>query len=155
MDADADRETQILRLTRRILASPLARFLGIGVISTAVYALLVLALLGTLDSSQANLVALAVTAVANTAANRRLTFGVRGRDGLMRQYAGSALVFLLALGITDGALVLLDHYDRRPSRLMDLSILVVATFVATVCRFAALRTFVFTGARTHAGATTG
>ena len=35
----------------------------------------------------ANALALALTAVANTQANRRLTFGVRGREGLLRQHA--------------------------------------------------------------------
>ena len=34
----------------------------------------------------ANAAALALTAVGNTAANRRLTFGVRGREGLVRQH---------------------------------------------------------------------
>ena len=37
-----------------------------------------------MGAQAANVVALLVTAVANTAANRRLTFGVRGRDGAAR-----------------------------------------------------------------------
>ena len=39
---------------------------------------------------------LALTAVANTHANRRYTFGVQGRTSLVRQHAAWALVFLLA-----------------------------------------------------------
>ena len=42
---------------------------------------------GALGAAGANAVALAITAVANTAANRRLTFGVRGREGLVRHHA--------------------------------------------------------------------
>ena len=38
----------------------------------------------------ANALALALTAVANTQANRRFTFGVRGRAGLLRQHAAGA-----------------------------------------------------------------
>ena len=50
--------------------------------STIAYALLFLAFSGALGAAAANALALAVTAIGNTAANRRLTFGLRGRDGL-------------------------------------------------------------------------
>jgi hypothetical protein len=59
-------------------------FATIGVVSTVAYLLLFLALRGALGPQGANLVALLVTAVANTAANRRFTFGVRGRTGVAR-----------------------------------------------------------------------
>ena len=42
---------------------------------------------GPLGAGGANALALALTAVGNTAANRRLTFGVRGRAGLVRHHA--------------------------------------------------------------------
>ena len=145
----------VSRMCRRTLHRPLARFICIGVASTAVYAVLVLVLLGPLGSSGANFAALTLTAVANTVANRRLTFGVRGREGRARQYAASVVVFLIALAITDGALVLLDAYDRRPSRPLEETVLVTATLVATVCRFVALRMCVFTTARTPATVDTG
>jgi putative flippase GtrA len=129
-----------------LLAKPIARFMAIGIVSTAAYAAIVYVLIGPVGSSAANLLALAITAVANTAANRRFTFGVRGRAQVVRQYAASLVVFLIALAITDGALALLDHYDPRPSRPADLSVLVLGTLVATVCRFAALKLFVFRSA---------
>src|SRR5919198_3730625 len=73
-----------LRGVARLLATgPVARFLGIGVLSTLAYALLFLGLRGPLGAAGANALALAVTAVGNTAANRALTFGVRGRAGLL------------------------------------------------------------------------
>jgi putative flippase GtrA len=143
------------RMCRRTLRRPLARFLCIGVASTAAYALLLLVLLGPLGSSAANFAALALTAVANTVANRRLTFGVRGREGRARQYAASLVVFLIALAITDGALALLNTYDSRHSRPLEEAVLVGATLVATVCRFVALRTWVFTTARTPATVNSG
>ena len=52
--------------------------MGIGVLSTIAYALLYLALVPLIGALGANAAALAITAVANTAANRRLTFGVKG-----------------------------------------------------------------------------
>ena len=59
----------------------------------------------------ANLLALLVTAIANTAANRRLTFGVRGRPGAVRPPAQGLVVFAVGLGLTSGSLALL-HSQR-------------------------------------------
>ena len=61
-------------------------------------------LAGAVGSAVASAVALALTAIGNTAANRRLTFGIRGRDGLARQHAAGFLMFVIALGLTNGAL---------------------------------------------------
>lgn len=55
------------------MSRQLTRFLGIGVVSTVAHALLFLLLRGLLAPGAANALALATTAVANTAANRRLT----------------------------------------------------------------------------------
>src|SRR3954468_18790474 len=71
-----------LRGVARLAASgPVVRFLGVGVVSTLAYAALFLLLRAPLGADGANALALAVTAVGNTAANRRLTFRVRGRAG--------------------------------------------------------------------------
>jgi putative flippase GtrA len=123
----------------------LPRFLAIGAASTLAYALLYLLLRGGLGAGGANALALALTAVANTQANRRLSFGIRGRAGLMRQHAAGALVYLLALGLTDGALRLLSGIDPHPGRLLEVAVLVAASAVATVTRYVALRTWVFAG----------
>ena len=88
---------------RRALAAPISRFLAIGVLSTLAYALLYLALADPLGSGLANDVALAVTAVANTTANRRLTFGIRGRERMVRhQVAAFAVGFRLHGSALDG-----------------------------------------------------
>ena len=84
-----------------------------------------------------------MTAVGNTAANRRLTFGIRGRDGLARQQAAGFLVFLLALGLTNGALSVLHDLDRHAPRLLEAAVLVLATLAATVTRYIALSSWVF------------
>jgi putative flippase GtrA len=81
--------------------------------------------------------------VANTQANRHFTFGVRGRAGLVRQHAAGALVYLLALGLTAGALDALQGLDPHPARLLEVSVLVTAGALATVTRYVALRTWVF------------
>jgi putative flippase GtrA len=139
--------TDLRGVARLLAAGPVARFMGIGVLSTLAYALLYLALHGPLGAAGANASGLAVTAAANTAANRRLTFGVRGREGLVRHHVRGALVFVLTLALTSGALAVLYGLDARPARAVELAVLVVAGFAATVTRYVALRTWVFTRAR--------
>ena len=130
-------------VARLRLQGPISRFLLIGVISTIAYAALYLLLRGWLGPDGANALALALMAVANTQANRRFTFGVRGRAGLLRQHTAGALVYLLALGLTGGALEVLQRLDRRPARMLEVTVLVLASAFATVSRYVALRTWVF------------
>jgi putative flippase GtrA len=96
-----------------------------------------------LGSALASASALALTAVGNTAANRRLTFGIRGREGLARQHVAGFLVFVLALALTSGALTVLGDLDRHAPRLLEAAVLVLATLAATVTRYVALSSFVF------------
>lgn len=139
-------------VARLLLASPLARFMAIGVASTVAYAVLFLALLNFTSAVAANVVALAVTAVANTAANRRVTFRVRGRARLLRQHAGGAALFAVALGLTSGALALLHHLARGAPKVLELTVLLAATLVATLVRYAALRVWVFRARQPHSPA---
>ena len=143
--------TDLRGIGRLLLQRPVARFLAIGVVSTLAYALLYLALRGPLGAAGANALALALTAVANTQANRRFTFRIRGRAGLVRQHAAGAVVYLIALGLTAGALDVLTRVDRHPSRVLEVAVLVAATTVATVTRYVALRSWVFARRRQVAG----
>src|SRR5215207_1043179 len=133
-----------LRGVIRLWASgPVARFMGVGVVSTLAYALLLVALRGPLGVTAANTASLAVTAVANTQANRRLTFGIRGRPSLLRHHTMAFVVFLLTVAITNESLVLLHALDHSPSSLLETSVLVVASTAATVTRYVGLRSWVF------------
>ncbi len=134
-------------VARLALVSPILRFLAIGVVSTLAYALLFVALAGALGSAPASAIALALTAVANTAANRRFTFGVRGRRHLGRQHLAGFLMFLIALGLTTGALDVLRGVDPHPARLTEAVVLVSANVAATVTRYFALGTWVFRASR--------
>jgi putative flippase GtrA len=113
------------------------------VCSTLAYALLFLALRGAVGVAAANALALAATAVGNTQANRWLTFGVRGRAGLVRQHLMGALVYVLTVGLTMGAWGALHAVDAHPAHAVELAVLVVASAMATVSRYVALRTWVF------------
>ena len=137
-----------LRGVARLMAdTPVARFLGVGVVSTIAYALLFLLMRGPLGAAGANAAALALTAIGNTAANRWLTFGIRGRSRLVRHHVRGALVFVLTLALTNGALLVLHGIDAAPARPVELAVLVVASLAATVTRYVALRTWVFTHGR--------
>ena len=125
------------------MQSRMARFMGIGVLSTLAYALLFLGLAGPLGSAAANAVALVITAVANTAANRRLTFGVRGRDELVRHHLGGLVMFAISLGMTDAALAVLHALDPHSARLLELAVLLVASFCATATRYVGMSAWLF------------
>ncbi len=124
--------------TPRSLLSEVIRFAAVGAVSTAAYFVLYLLLRGT-GAQLANLVALLLTAIGNTAANRRFTFGVTGpKDALTHQLGGLA-AFGLALGLTSGSLWLLATYAPSAGRIVEVAVLVVANLTATGLRFLALR----------------
>jgi putative flippase GtrA len=129
------------------LFKQLVRFGAVGVISTLAYLLLFVSLRGGLGAQGANLVALLVTAIANTAANRRFTFGVRGRRGAGRHQFEGLLVFGLGLALTSGSLALL-HLFAAPGGPAELVAVVGANLLATVLRFLLLRNWVFRARRT-------
>ena len=130
-------------ITRLLSEARLIRFMLVGALSTLAYALLYLLLRGPLGAEGANALALAVTAIANTHANRRLTFGIAERDRLLRHHVMGALVYVLTLGLTSGALAVLQGLDPDPGRALDLAVLIAAGVCATVTRYVALRSWVF------------
>ncbi len=136
--------TDLKGVARLAASGPVARFMGVGVLSTLAFALIYLLLDPFLGALAANAVALTVTAVANTAANRRFTFGVQGPDELLRHHIRGALVFVLTLALTNGALLVLHGVDADPARWLELGVLVAASLTATITRYVAMRTWVFT-----------
>ncbi|WP_179474774.1 glycosyltransferase [Mycolicibacterium vinylchloridicum] len=123
----------------RGMVGQMVRFGLIGVASTIAFALLYLSLHPALGAQAANLTALLLTALANTAANRAFTFGIRGRAGAARHHVHGLLVFGFGLAITSGSLYLLHRFDPTVGKGVELSVLVVANLVATFVRFVALR----------------
>jgi glycosyltransferase involved in cell wall biosynthesis len=123
----------------RGMVGQMVRFGIVGISSTIAFALLYLLLHPAMGAQAANLAALLVTAVANTAANRAFTFGIRGRTGVARHQLHGLLVFFFCLAITSGSLFVLHRFDPTIGKVVELSVLVAANLVATVIRFVALR----------------
>ena len=86
-------------LSRVRLGGQVVRFAAVGAASTLVYLGLYVVLRIWISATWANLIALLVTAIANTAANRRVTFGQRGRDLVARQQLQGLVVLAIALAL--------------------------------------------------------
>jgi putative flippase GtrA len=147
VDIVATAAADLRGVARLALASPVVRFMCIGLASTLAYALIYLLTRAPLGAGAANALALGVTAVGNTAANRLVTFGVRGRRRLVRDFAAGTVVYALTLALTSGALIVLHGIDASPPRAVERTVLVAASAAATVTRYVALRSWVFARAR--------
>jgi putative flippase GtrA len=123
----------------RGIAHQAASFGVIGVFSTLAYVALYAALRNVAPAEISNAVALLVTALGNTAANRRLTFQVRGTGGLGRHHAAGLFALGAALAITTASLGLLALLAPRHGRLTEITVLVAANALATLIRFLILR----------------
>jgi putative flippase GtrA len=131
------------RAASRELRLQIASFVAVGVASTIAYVLLYLLFRGFMSAQAANVLSLMVTAVANTAANRRLTFGISGRLNAARHQVKGLITFGTGLALTSGALAALHSGTPDPGRGLEVSVLVAANLVATVIRFVLYRTWVF------------
>ncbi|MEZ0076619.1 glycosyltransferase [Planotetraspora sp. GP83] len=122
------------------MARQLPVFAAIGVVSTITYLALFWVFAEFMPSVTANAITLLVTALGNTAANRRFTFGVTGRAGALRDHLGGLIVFFIGLALTTSGLALLPD---DTSRTAELIVVVLANGLATLLRFVLLRAWVF------------
>ncbi|MFN8125296.1 MAG: bifunctional glycosyltransferase family 2/GtrA family protein [Candidatus Nanopelagicales bacterium] len=135
---------QALPEPERTLLGNLVRFALVGVASTALFGVLFLLFRMALPAQVANVNALLVATFANTAVNRRFTFGVRGRSGRWRQQAQGYVVLGIALVITSGSLALLHAFVPEPGAGVELAVLTIANLIATLVRFLLFRAWIFT-----------
>ena len=120
-----------------------AVFAAVGAVSTAAYLVLYLLLRSVAPAQLANVVSLLATAVANTAANRRFTFGLRGRGGAARHQARGLAAFGAGWALTAAALAGLHATVPAPGRALEVAVLVAASLAAAAVRFALYRGWVF------------
>ncbi|MGK8557243.1 glycosyltransferase [Nocardia gipuzkoensis] len=115
------------------------RFGIIGVFSTLAYLVLYVILQSITGAQLANFLALLITAIANTAANRAFTFGVRGSAGAVSHHLQGLIIFGVGLLLTSGSLWALHHWAPAAPIVVELFVLVVANLLATLTRFIGLR----------------
>ncbi|MGW0893560.1 glycosyltransferase [Saccharopolyspora sp. NPDC002578] len=117
----------------------------IGILSTVVTSVLYALLRSWWPPLLANLVALTVTTLWNTEANRRFTFvGRSAASG--RVHVQGLVVFALYYVVTSGALLALDAAVPDASRWLEVLVLVASSVVGTALRFVLLRSWVFRSA---------
>jgi putative flippase GtrA len=120
----------------------MALFAVFGMVSTVVYTGLYSMLRSQWDPALANLVALAVTSIANTEANRRWTFNTA--DGKrIRQHYRAGLLFGLYYAATTGAVIGLHCWIPDVRRTAEIGVIVAVSAVMTVLRFIALDRWAF------------
>jgi putative flippase GtrA len=129
-------------LASRGIGREILTFSAIGIASTAAYAGLYLVLRAFTVPAAANALALVITAVGNTAANRRLTFGVRDDGSMLRDQLGGLVALGVAIAITTASIAALAAVAPDATRPVELAMLVVANALATVARFLLLRAWI-------------
>ena len=108
-------------------------------LSTVAYFVIYLLLRDPIGAQPANLAALLITAIGNTATNRRMTFGVRGGRRLLTHHLGGLVAFGFGLLLTSGSLWLLHTAAPGVDRMIEVIVLIFANAIATVVRFLTLR----------------
>ena len=126
-------------------AGQLARFILVGLTCSVAYVLLYLLLRGSMGAQAANAISLLATAIGNTALNRRLTFGIRGRAHAARHQARGLIAFGVGLVLTSSGLAVLHAAVGHPGRTAELAVLISANLAATAVRFGLYRSWVFRG----------
>ncbi len=124
------------------LAGQLVRFGSIGAVSTVLFVLLFIATAGTLGAVGATVASLAVCSVANTAANRRFTFAVRGSWARRRHYVTGIALGLAPLVSTLAMLGVLRAFGVTATT-PTAFVLGAASAVASLGRFVLLRNWTF------------
>ncbi|MGK2352040.1 GtrA family protein [Cutibacterium sp. V947] len=90
-DTDTSRDRPLQTSSPRDLSHQIVSFGVVGVVSTVAYYVLYLACRLIMGPQPSNLLSLPITQVWNTSANRRHTFGVRTRKGMVRDQLSGLL----------------------------------------------------------------
>jgi glycosyltransferase involved in cell wall biosynthesis/putative flippase GtrA len=132
----------VLSVRERGLGWQLVSFGLIGLASTAATAVLYALFRSWSPPLMANLGALVLVNLLNTEANRRLTFA-GAEVSRQRVHVQGLVVFALYYALTSGALLVLGILVARPSRWLEVAVLLAASALGTAGRFLLLRKWVF------------
>lgn len=117
-----------------------SKFAVVGAISTVLHLGLFAVFSAAGFPAQAtNTIALVLATLFNTGANRRWTFGVRGRSRLLRHHGQGLAVFAITWAATAASLAVLAVLRPDAPTWLATTVLAVATAASTALRFFALR----------------
>ncbi|MBG0815454.1 glycosyltransferase [Planomonospora sp. ID82291] len=136
----------VLRAPRMERSWDVLLFSAVGLVSTALHVLLYRALRDVFSPEAANLVALSVTSLANTEANRRWTFN-RACGPDLRTHARAGTLFVLTYLVTTAAIRLSAVLHPDLHRGGESLVLVAAAMTVVFLRFTLLKRWVFGTAR--------
>jgi putative flippase GtrA len=125
------------------LDAQLAKFAVVGAGSTVVHLGLFAALHQAVGAQPANLTALVLATLGNTAINRRWTFGVTDSARRTRQHVQALLVFALAWALSAFALWVVPHVWPLPSTGLKTLAVAASMALSTLVRFVLMRTWIF------------
>ncbi|HEY8480782.1 MAG TPA: GtrA family protein [Spirillospora sp.] len=131
----------------RNLIGRVSAFAVIGALCTVAWLVLYLAFRAAMPPLAANALALVLTTVANTAANRRFTYRVAGPERALRHQLEGGAVFLVGLSLSSGGLALLHAVAPGASRPVEIVAMLGSYALATLVRFALLDRWVFNPSR--------
>lgn len=123
----------------RALAPQIGKFAVIGVASTLFYLVVFAAMRPSAGNQWANILALLISTVFNTALNRRFTFEVKGSGGATRVQLQSLILLAITVAVTAGGLEILRQLDPRANGLISTGTVGAGNVIATVVRFFLLR----------------
>jgi putative flippase GtrA len=129
------------------MRAQLPSFALIGVVSTVAQLVLYALLRPFMPVLAANLVSYLLAAIANTAANRRFTFGVVGPRRVVRHQMEGGVAFLVGLAVSTAGLAIVHALGA--SRRTELAALLGFNLFAAAIRFVLLRAWVFHPRRTR------
>jgi putative flippase GtrA len=124
------------------LSQDVRSFIAIGALSTLAYVVCYASFRTALPATIANALSQLLTAVGNTAANRRFTFAANGNGAAARNHLGGLTAFGIALGLTTGAVGALHVVVPAANRMTELAVLLIANVIATLVRFLLLRSWI-------------
>jgi putative flippase GtrA len=139
--------TSLEGAVRRPVIRQLVRFTGVGVICTAASVALYAVLRLPWGPHAANAVALIATSLLNTELNRRFTFRIRERRGLLLDHLHGLVAMMIALVLTSGSLSAVLFVKPDVGITGELWTTTIAGWAATAARFVLLRYWVFRRAR--------
>ncbi|MFH8979880.1 glycosyltransferase [Streptomyces varsoviensis] len=124
------------------------RFAAVGTVTGVLHLLLYLGFRTMMPALAANGLGLLLATVLNTAANRRITFGVRTRRDMLRHQARGAVAFLLGLVCISASLLAVGP---GAGRAVELCVLLIGDAFASLLRFALMQHWVFARSRPEEG----